>query len=347
MRDSGVSACAVDLPGAGFDSDVAEVRATLDEIDGEVVLLGHSYGGAVVTDTGAQPSARHLVYLRVRNRRERVLWQRGFGGTRRGFDLPRGSPQPRCRDGAPRRRDVDSHVGRRTRLPLRGRRRRHVRLGVRAAPSTARRLPVATPQEIVWRTKPSTYVVCAEDQGVHPDLQRIMARRCTETVEWQLGHSPFANRPDWSPTCSSNSPAERAEPGHAVVVLAVIALLLGIFGRGARGAKNRPSSVDRPVPRTSIGVTSPLSAVTARPVASGTEDSVQPRARFRISGAGRAASSRRLPRWVGSIDDHRRRDPCRHRTSRRLRRTTDDGEPCERAARQDDRARTVGVPIVP
>jgi hypothetical protein len=40
------------------------------------------------------------------------------------------------------------------------------------------------------------------------------------------------------------------------------------------GAKNRPSSIDRPVPRTCIGVASRLSAVTARPVATGTEDTV-------------------------------------------------------------------------
>ena len=145
VRDDGVSACAVDLPGAGFDSDLAQVRATLDEIDGEVVLLGHSYGGAVVTDAG-------------RDRR-----------------------------------------------------------------MAARALAVREP-------------------------------------------AGFGRRP------ARRARPERAEPGRAVVVLAVIALPLGIFGRGARGAKNRPSSVDRPIPRTSIGVASPLSAVTARPVASGTED---------------------------------------------------------------------------
>src|SRR5207247_2557658 len=54
----------------------------------------------------------------------------------------------------------------------------------------------AVPSAIAWRTTPSTYVVGTDDQAVHPDLQRIMARRCTDTVEWPIGHSPFANRPD-------------------------------------------------------------------------------------------------------------------------------------------------------
>jgi hypothetical protein len=45
-------------------------------------------------------------------------------------------------------------------------------------------------------TTPSTYVVCSEDRGVHPELQRIMAKRCNESVEWPTAHSPFLNRPD-------------------------------------------------------------------------------------------------------------------------------------------------------
>ena len=47
-----------------------------------------------------------------------------------------------------------------------------------------------------WKAKPSTYVVCSEDRGVHPELQRLMAKRCTESVEWPTAHSPFLNRPD-------------------------------------------------------------------------------------------------------------------------------------------------------
>jgi pimeloyl-ACP methyl ester carboxylesterase len=53
--------------------------------------------------------------------------------------------------------------------------------------------PVRRP---AWMDKPSTYAVCTEDQAVHPELQRIMAKRCTENVEWPTAHSPFLNRPD-------------------------------------------------------------------------------------------------------------------------------------------------------
>jgi hypothetical protein len=52
------------------------------------------------------------------------------------------------------------------------------------------------PAAVAWRARPSTYVVCTEDFGVHPDLQRVLARRCTTTVEWPASHSPFLSMPD-------------------------------------------------------------------------------------------------------------------------------------------------------
>jgi len=71
-----------------------------------------------------------------------------------------------------------------------------------AAACTARLRPVhravfrGVPETIAWRTRPSTYVVCREDEVVHPERQRAMARRATHTIEWTCGHSPAATRPD-------------------------------------------------------------------------------------------------------------------------------------------------------
>jgi pimeloyl-ACP methyl ester carboxylesterase len=48
---------------------------------------------------------------------------------------------------------------------------------------------------VAWRTTPSTYVVCANDLAIHPDLQRLLAKRCTASVEWPVGHSPFLSAP--------------------------------------------------------------------------------------------------------------------------------------------------------
>lgn len=47
-----------------------------------------------------------------------------------------------------------------------------------------------------WRDKPSTYVVCAQDQAIHPDVQRFFAGRCTTVVELESSHSPMLSMPD-------------------------------------------------------------------------------------------------------------------------------------------------------
>src|SRR6185369_14343612 len=60
LAAAGVTALAVDLPGHG---DAAHVSSVLDSLDGPVVLAGHAYGGAVITEAGSHPAVAHLVYL--------------------------------------------------------------------------------------------------------------------------------------------------------------------------------------------------------------------------------------------------------------------------------------------
>ncbi len=205
LRDAGIEAVAVDLPGHGDDpgplgeyaDDVARVVSTLDAVDGDAVLLGHSYGGSVITQAGAHPSVRRLVYLCA-------------------FALADGESCATAAAGEPGVERI-SHDGR----PNLGHTMVHhddgtttlTRDGARACLyadvddatfewAYARLGPqpmstlVATPSTIATRSVPSTYVVCSEDQGVHPDLQRLLARRCTDQIEWSVGHSPFANRPE-------------------------------------------------------------------------------------------------------------------------------------------------------
>ena len=53
-----------------------------------------------------------------------------------------------------------------------------------------------TPRAVAWLTKRSTYAVCTNDLAIPPGLQRLMAGRCTRTVEWASDHSPFLSHPD-------------------------------------------------------------------------------------------------------------------------------------------------------
>jgi pimeloyl-ACP methyl ester carboxylesterase len=54
--------------------------------------------------------------------------------------------------------------------------------------------PVPRP---AWRDAPSTYVICANDMALPPDVQRnVFAPRASETIELQAGHSPFLSQPE-------------------------------------------------------------------------------------------------------------------------------------------------------
>ncbi len=198
---SGVDVYALDLPGHGDDpgpftdlhGDAARVRALLDELS-DVVLLGHSYGGAVITEAGAHPAVRHLVFLGA-------------------LALDHGEA---CSSAAVAESAGISHEGRpdlgdfmqfhenniSTLLPGAAACLYHdcgpadvtwamARLGPQPMLNLAQE-----PRAVAWHTKPSTYVVCVQDQTIHPDLQRILARRCTTSEEWPTGHSPFLSRPD-------------------------------------------------------------------------------------------------------------------------------------------------------
>src|SRR6218665_1771301 len=53
----------VQQPLTGFDEDVAATQRVLDQLEGPIVLVGHSYGGAVITVAGRDPKVKALVYV--------------------------------------------------------------------------------------------------------------------------------------------------------------------------------------------------------------------------------------------------------------------------------------------
>jgi pimeloyl-ACP methyl ester carboxylesterase len=187
LAAAGITALAIDLPGHGNDpgpmsdlhGDAAHVSSVLDALDGPVVLAGHAYGGAVITEAGSHRAVSHLVYLAALALDD-------------GESCSTAGSQEAASEGI-------SHSGRPD-LAL-------ACFYKDCDPATAAwaiaRLgpqPLASLQQqtysVAWRTKPSTYVVCANDQAIHPGLQRILARRCITTVEWPTGHTPFLSRPD-------------------------------------------------------------------------------------------------------------------------------------------------------
>src|SRR6516162_9148217 len=63
LRRDGYVVRVVQNPTLSLDGDVAAARLVVDELNGPVVLVGHSYGGAVITEAGNDPKVAALVYV--------------------------------------------------------------------------------------------------------------------------------------------------------------------------------------------------------------------------------------------------------------------------------------------
>ncbi|MGW2049861.1 alpha/beta hydrolase [Streptomyces sp. NPDC001858] len=171
--------------GPGLSEDVAAVRQTLLESDEPTVVVAHSYGGIVTAEAAAGVgSVRHL--LLVSSYLPEVgqsLSEFGDGGPAPFLDV---DPDAGTFGVRPELlvdtflQDCDAEVQ------------------AQAAHHLARQSVHVTGQPVgaaAWQQVPSTYLVCTQDRGTPPRLQREFARRAGSVVELDAGHHPFLSQP--------------------------------------------------------------------------------------------------------------------------------------------------------
>jgi pimeloyl-ACP methyl ester carboxylesterase len=172
LLDDGLSVIASASPMRGLLSDAAYIAALVRQIDGPVLLVGHSYGGAVITIAGAEDNVVGLVYLAgyaLAEGETIAELQGGFPDS----DLPpalvyRSFPVPGGEDGT----DVSVDPARFPEIFAAGVDPALVRvLAVSQRPLSAsafsERAPVAA-----WSTKPSWGLVPTADRTINPDVER-------------------------------------------------------------------------------------------------------------------------------------------------------------------------------
>lgn len=183
----GVVYHAVDLPLTGHESDVATLRATLDAIDGLKAVVGHSYGGLVMSGAVAgRDDVSHLVYLCA------FLLDEG----ERVFDNLMDLEPPPLFDAVRIAEDGRSYVD-----PAGARAAFYAECPEPLAEAAIARLRPMDPSSTMigclgepWKHVPTTYVVCERDGAINAEAQRRMARRAGTVLTLDTDHSPFLSR---------------------------------------------------------------------------------------------------------------------------------------------------------
>jgi pimeloyl-ACP methyl ester carboxylesterase len=194
----------VQNPTLSLAGDAAAARWVIDAQDGPVVLVGHSYGGAVITEAGTHPNVAALVYVAAfaPDKDESV------GSLIAGF--PADGPQPPIlppRDGFLLLDRDKFHASFAADLP-----------DGQAAFMADSQVPwnVDSPAGKVtdpaWRTKPSWYLVTSEDRMIPPPAQHTMAERIGATVsEVAASHSVYVSQPEAVATLIAQAAAGLAD----------------------------------------------------------------------------------------------------------------------------------------
>jgi pimeloyl-ACP methyl ester carboxylesterase len=167
--------------------DVASVRAVLARQNGPVILVGHSYGGAVITEAGDTSNVAALVYVSAfaPDAGESLLSLQKAGPPNpesgilppvRGllwYDMAK-FHKDFCPDLPAAQADFMAH----SQTPL----------GIAAAVT-----PISSP---AWKTKPSWYIVSTEDRMIPPDAERFMGKRANAKItEIKASHVAFISHP--------------------------------------------------------------------------------------------------------------------------------------------------------
>ncbi len=188
LKRDGYNVSIVQNPTISLDDDVAVTKRVLAAQDGPTVLVGHSYGGAVITEAGNDPKVIGLVYITA------FAPDKGESVGTLIKDPPPGAPVPPIlppQDGflfldkakfpASFAADVEAEKAEfmaDSQVPW----------GMGAISGAI--------SEPAWRTKPSWYLIATDDKMIPPDAQRAMSKRAGSTVaEVKGSHAIYVSQP--------------------------------------------------------------------------------------------------------------------------------------------------------
>lgn len=189
LTKRGLKAIAVQNPLSSLADDVTAAHRVIDMQGGPVLLVGHSWGGAVITEAGNHPQVKGLVYVAAGapdSGQSFADWWTGY------------APVPGAAEIKPY---GNGYVA----LTLEGVRKHFVQdiASDEADIVYATQGPLAVKcfgdkiTTAAWRSKPNWYIVAAQDQTIPPSVERDSAGRMNaETLVLESSHVPMLSQPD-------------------------------------------------------------------------------------------------------------------------------------------------------
>jgi pimeloyl-ACP methyl ester carboxylesterase len=188
LKRDGHNVSVVQNPTTSLSDDVTATKLVIGRQDGPVLLVGHSYGGAVITEAGNDSKVVGLVYVAA------FAPSEGESVNTLIKDPPPGAPVPpilppvngflfldKAKFRASFAADVDADKAAfmaDSQVPW----------GVNALGGTI--------TKAAWRTKPSWYLLTTEDRMIPPDAQRVMSKRAgAKVVEARGSHAIYVSQP--------------------------------------------------------------------------------------------------------------------------------------------------------
>jgi pimeloyl-ACP methyl ester carboxylesterase len=188
LTKDGYNVSIVQPPLSGLEEDVASVARILKLQDGPTVLVGHSYGGAIITEAGVDSHVVALVYIAAHapdvgetqtenGKRFPSAGRTAIHITEDGYAFLDASrfPAEFAADLPEPQAEFEAHAQ-----------------GLTAA------VAFSTPiKNAAWKTKPSWYMVAGSDHIINPELERMYAKRANSVITEVEGasHSVFASHP--------------------------------------------------------------------------------------------------------------------------------------------------------
>jgi pimeloyl-ACP methyl ester carboxylesterase len=186
LKSDGYKVSVVQHPETSYAEDRKYTKAAIDAMGGPVVLVGHSYGGSVITEAGNRPNVAALVYIAA-------------------FALDAGESCATIEQAVPQASKAfkpDSngnwwiepeHFAADFAADLPKDKAEFMAISQVPISTDAFTHKITNP---AWKTKPTWYMVATEDRSINPEQERMMAKRAhATTVEVKASHVAYMSHP--------------------------------------------------------------------------------------------------------------------------------------------------------